>query len=74
LAHAEIRIRADHSKADDWFATSLKEKQRHPNFLAFESWLNEAGYGSYLNFRSIMGADYDAEMWFDDELGQYWRR
>jgi hypothetical protein len=28
----------------------------------------------YLDFRSTAGADYDAEMWFDQELKQTWRR
>lgn len=56
------------------FATLPKEKQGHPSFSSFKDWLSANGYSHYLNFRSVAGADYDAEMWFDDELGQNWRR
>jgi len=31
-------------------------------------------YSRYLNFKSVGGADDAAERWFDDELGQNWRR
>jgi hypothetical protein len=41
---------------------------------AFKAWLHEKHYSHYLDFRSVAGADYDAEAWFDDELGQNWRR
>lgn len=44
-----------------------------PIFSDFVSWLRDAGYGQYLEFRSAMGARYDAEMWFDDEFKQNWR-
>lgn len=46
----------------------------HPSFSDFKSWLSERGYSRYLDFRSVMGADYDAEMWFDQEFKQMWRR
>jgi hypothetical protein len=46
----------------------------HPSFSAFTQWVREKGYGHYLNFRSTMGAEYDAEMWFDQEFKQTWRR
>jgi hypothetical protein len=60
--------------ATDWFATLPEERRDHPSFLAFKDWLSTKGCSHYLNFRSVAGADYDAEMWFDDELGQNWRR
>jgi hypothetical protein len=60
--------------AKDWFATLPKEKQEHPSFSTFKEWLSTKGYSRYLNFRSVAGANYDAEMWFDHELGQNWRR
>jgi hypothetical protein len=44
-----------------------------PSFSDFKAWLVEKGYSYYLNFRSVMGADYDAEMWFDQEFKQTWR-
>lgn len=60
--------------ATDWFRTLPEEKREHPSFSAFKDWLSTKGHSHYLNFRSVAGADYDAEMWFDDELGQNWRR
>jgi hypothetical protein len=50
------------------------DPNEHPSFSAFKRWLSEKGYSHYLNFRSRMGADYDAEMWFDQEFKQTWRR
>ena len=44
-----------------------------PDFSEFKSWLNENGYSHYLNFRSRMGPDHDAEMWFAQEFKQMWR-
>jgi hypothetical protein len=46
----------------------------HPNFSAFKAWLDVKGYSHYLDFRSVAGADYDAESWFDQEFKQAWRR
>lgn len=46
----------------------------HPSFSDFKAWLHEEGYSYLLDFRSVMGADEDAEQWFDQELGQTWRR
>lgn len=46
----------------------------HPSFSDFKVWLTENGHSQYLDFRSTVGADYDAEVWFDDELKQNWRR
>ena len=45
----------------------------HPSFGTFKSWLSQKGYSHYLRFRSVAGADYDAEMWFDQEFKQTWR-
>ncbi|UTD27519.1 hypothetical protein [Bradyrhizobium sp. WD16] len=44
-----------------------------PSFSAFKSWLRANRYDGYLNFRSAMGPDADAEFWFDQELKQTWR-
>ena len=43
-------------------------------FSDFKTWLGQKGYSHYLNFRSTAGSDYDAELWFDQELKQTWRR
>jgi len=40
-----------------------------PSFPEFQSWLHQNGYSHYLNFRSVAGPQYDAEVWFDDEFG-----
>ena len=60
----------------DWFAESdLTPAQReHPSFTTFKSWLDSKGYSYLLRFRSVAGADEDAELWFDQELKQTWRR
>jgi hypothetical protein len=44
-----------------------------PSFSAFKAWLRANRYDGYLNFRSTMGPDADAEYWFDQELKQTWR-
>jgi hypothetical protein len=57
------------------FRDTLPEPDReHPSFAAFTAWLEKNGHSKYLGFRSLAGAHYDAEMWFDDEFGQNWRR
>jgi hypothetical protein len=48
--------------------------ENDPGFSKFRIWLEEKGFGSYLKFRSVAGALYDAEMWFDQEMKQTWRR
>ena len=45
-----------------------------PSFTDFKAWLSQKGLSIYLNFRSSVDADYDAEFWFDQELKQLWRR
>lgn len=47
--------------------------ESEPSFLTFKSWLDQKGYGHYLNFRSVRGASADAELWFDEEFKQQWR-
>src|SRR5688572_29210964 len=42
------------------------------SFGAFTAWLDEKGYGHYLNFRSTMGPREDAERWFYQEFKQTW--
>ena len=44
-----------------------------PSFSAFKRWADEQGYSGYFVFRSTMGAQEDAERWFDEELRQAWR-
>ncbi len=60
------------------WATEMKHDRTapdyNPSFPYFTTWMFEKGYGHYLDFRSRAGARYDAEMWFDEELGQSWRR
>ena len=66
---SELAITALASK---WFETLPEEKREHPSFYAFKDWLSANHYSDYL--RSRMGSDYDAETWFEDELGQNWLR
>ncbi len=46
----------------------------HPSFPRFKTWAYNKGFGCYFKFRSLVGADYDAEIWFDQEFKQTWRR
>jgi hypothetical protein len=43
------------------------------SFSDFKTWLQEKHCSSYLDFRSVRGADGDAEDWFDREMKQAWR-
>lgn len=70
-AECETAIR---SLATKWARETGVGKSDHPSFSSFKTWLRETGYAGYLYFRSIAGHNYDAEAWFDDELGQNWRR
>jgi hypothetical protein len=45
---------------------------KQASFSDFRSWLEGKGYSPYLNFRSVAGPHYDAEMWFDQEFKQTW--
>jgi hypothetical protein len=60
--------------AREWFNAQPEDKREHPSWSAFKAWLHEKHDSHYLDFCSVAGADYDAEAWFDDELGQNWRR
>ena len=60
--------------ARDWFASLPEAEKEHPSWMAFKNWLREKHYSHYLDFRSAADADEIAEMWFDDELVQNWRR
>lgn len=66
--------KAIRSLAATWARETGVNVSDHPSWSSFKNWLSEKGYSGYLNFRSVMGPDYDAEAWFDDELGQNWRR
>jgi hypothetical protein len=46
----------------------------HASWSDFKSWLAKNHNSHYLDFRSVAGPDYVAEMWFDDECKQNWRR
>jgi len=70
-ADSEKAIR---SLSTQWANTLSDEDREHPSFSSFKAWLSTNGYGGYMDFRSTMGPDYDAEAWFDEELGQMWRR
>lgn len=52
----------------------LKIGVDHASFSAFKAWLQAKECGHILDFKSRMGAEYDAEMWFDQEMKQNWRR
>ena len=43
------------------------------SFSTFLSWVRR-NHSSYLDFRTTTSISYDAEMWFDDEFRQNWRR
>lgn len=44
------------------------------SFYSFRDWLNERGHGHYLTFKSRAGPLFDAELWFDQETKQTWKR
>ena len=70
-AEAETAVR---SLARQWaLERKINTATDHPSFSNFKAWLGEKGYAHYLNFRSAVGADEDAERWFDQELKQTWR-
>ena len=46
----------------------------HYSFSDFRDWLEQKGYSDYLEFRSARDPLEDAEQWFDEEMGQLWRR
>jgi hypothetical protein len=55
-------------------ATSFQpESGKMPSFRGFCSWLKDSGFGHYLDFRSRVDPEADAEQWFDEELKQTWR-
>ena len=57
-----------------WAKDLSEAKLVHPNYAVFKHWAAQNGYARYFKFRSRAGADYDAEMWFDQEFNQMWRR
>jgi hypothetical protein len=57
----------------DWLEEQPIAERDDPRYWLFESWLLERQPG-VLDFHSTMGSREDAERWFDDELGQNWRR
>lgn len=59
--------------ASKWANMQKQPEGWHPAFEDFVHWLNENGYGHYLNFPSVVPAREVAEQWFDQELKQAWR-
>lgn len=43
------------------------------SFSDFLSWVRNK-YSAYLDFRTTTSVEYDAEMWFDREFHQSWKR
>lgn len=43
------------------------------SYSDFRRWADANHYGSYFTFRSTMGPEYDAEMWFAREFQQSWK-
>jgi hypothetical protein len=59
----------------DWVRETKLDRSvgKTPSFLAFKGWLL-ARWPDALSFNSVGGAQYAAEMWFDEELGEKWTR
>jgi hypothetical protein len=59
----------------DWVRETEFDRSvgKTPSFLAFKGWLL-ARWPDALSFNSVGGAQYAAEMWFDEELGEKWTR
>lgn len=54
-----------------------KGQAEMPNFGDFKRWVRMQGFGHYLDFRSVAGADYDAESWQSRDPwlpGAAWRK
>jgi hypothetical protein len=49
------------------------KSKENPSFADFKFWLAQKGHSHYLSFRSVRGADADAELRYDQELNQTWR-
>jgi len=45
----------------------------YPSFNGFTAWLEGKHMSHYLNFRSRVGARFEAEGWFESEIKKYWR-
>ncbi len=45
----------------------------YPSFLGFRSWLEDKGYGRYLEFKSQIAPRHIAQGWFEDEIRKYWQ-
>jgi len=58
----------------EWAKGLSPDELKHPSYLSFKEWASLKGYSHYWKFRSSVSADYDAEMWFDQEFKQMWRR
>lgn len=69
-SEAEKNIR---SLCHVWASERTSEELKYPNFGNFKRWMIQKGYGECFDFRSEMGPDYAAEMWFDQEMKQSWR-
>jgi hypothetical protein len=63
-----------HELFSQWKRELSPAQVEHPSFYEFKEWVQKKGYSHYLKFRSVAGADYDAELWFDQFFKQMWRR
>lgn len=74
-AEAEAAIR---SLSREWALERYRSRElppdAHPSFSEFRVWLVGRSLSGCLSFRSRGDAEDEAETWFDDELGQSWRR
>ena len=63
-----------HELFGQWARDLSLAQLEHPSYYQFKDWLQKNGYSHYLMFRSVAGADYDTELWFDRYFKQTWRR
>ena len=61
--------------AIEWMhGTGYRPKQGwYPSFSDFKDWLEANHRSLYLNFRSEIGAETEAEQWFEAEIKGYWQ-
>ena len=49
---------------------SQRKAYFYASYSEFKNWCIAKGYGNYFEFRSKLGANYDANLWFDNEFNQ----
>ena len=67
---------ANRSLSHEWAASKgiIPSAEIITSYSEFGAWLESKGDSNYLKFRSAADPDFNAEMWFDDEMKQNWRR